>query len=863
MVNFTKYKSYRALIIVFLSLIIILLFFQKNISDLKSEIKSIRINEESDELEDKDNSSFNSQVNKICKKASSKLQKYYETYDKSIMDFSSNTFEEIEFYPDYIRSIFNMIESKGDIKDNLLAYLKHAAASFIFLILSIIAIVAWIFFGFYCCCNCCCCCCCKKEECKTTFLFVPLLFDLVIVISCVSGIFSSNKMFRGLADVECSLMKFISEINIGEKRENEVKWLGFEEIGKIFEKIKNKINEIKTQTEIELNANYEELINQKENFPISIKDTYEDMLDPFDSDSPLIFDEKYLIHIIREDTLDKLDVGVLDILYNYGPMKTDDTFLYLLNEQYTVMTENSDEYLETAHKCFENILTDNSVNEIIDSAYESLKEINTSVNDIKDTIAQYVTEYSDPIESYGKYIVKIIYIIIISLACFSAFSVVMMYVSAIEYCYGKCCCGKGLTKTLSHISWNLMSLVVVLSFAICGIVFLISYLGKDLVQVITIIVGQNNLYNKRPILIKGNVSNYFNVCLHGDGDLGFLLGLTSNDSSTYDFDQLNGIINDIIVAKEKIEQDDVVIKNFKESLEARKNKHDVNIYDFNSTVLMNLDKLIANFNELIKDTIFDVWTLNYTCPENYLLIHCPENESMIERKDETLEIKECLNFQEWKENYAIRYQSSHSHVIYILHETYNTILKTGNYYVNVVNNITEYIEDEEKPLHILEEKIVIVEEAYKNVINAYKNALNIYNKTIYDLVSVFNELNKGGDSLFSFLNCRFIANNVFIILNNLQGSFAGSVQTIGITLVFSSFGMLFSIIFTILEVIILKVSLYLQKRRKEKEEQITLALGMKTKVLTFTEAARTEKGSKLRRKAKINNFETQNVNNDN
>ena len=861
MVNFSKYKSYTSLIIIILSLIILLFCFKKNISYFhKLKIKPVRINEESGDLEeDKDISSFEYQVNKICKKASTKLQNYYETYDKSLIDVSSNTFEEIEFYPDYIRSIFNMIEGKGDIKDNLLTYLQHAVASFMFLVLGIIAIVAWLFFGFFCCCNCCCCCCCKKEACKTTFLYVPLLFDLVIIISCVAGVLSSNKMFRGLADVECSLMKFISEINTGEKKENDVKWLGFEEIGNIFEKIKNKIDEIKTRTETDLNNNYEELTNQKESFPDTITETYESMLDPFDPDSPLIFDEQYLVHIMREDTLDKLDVGVIDILYNYGPMKTDDTFLYLLYEQYSSMTENADIYLDKAHNCFENILTENSVSEIIDSAYESIKDINTSVNDIKDTITQYVTEYSDPIESYGKYIVKIIYIAIISLACFSAFSVVMMYITAIEYCYGKCCCGKGLTKTLAHFSWNLMSLVVILSFAICGIVFLISYLGKDLVKVITIIVGQNNLYSKNPILIKGNVSNYFNVCLHGDGDLGFFLGLTSNESSTYDFDELNLIIDDIIEAKTKIEKDDVVIKKFKESLENRKNMHDVNIYDFNTTILMNLDKLIYNFNDLIKNEELDVWTLNYTCPENYLLIHCPEDETTIERKNVTLEIKECLNFQEWKTNYGLRYSSP---IVRIMHETYITVLKAATYYVNAVNNITEYVDDPEKPVHILEEKIAIVEEAYGEVITAYKNALDIYNKTIYDLISVFNELNKGGESLFSFLNCRFIANNVFIILNNLQGSFAGSVESIGITMVFATFGMLFSIIFTILEVVILNVSLYLQKRRKERDEQITLALGTKTKVVTFTDTGRNEKG-KLRRKAKINNFETQNANNDN
>ena len=855
-------KNLKNFVIILLALIISLKILFNNLVFLNNKNNYFETKSKSkrkiQEIEDEgnENNSFELEVDKICKKASSNLQEYYKTYDTTIMDVSSMSFEVIEYYPDYIKSLFNIIENEGEIQDNLLKYLQHAAPAFMFFILGIASIVAWIFFSFFCCCNCCCCCCCKKPECKCTFLFVPLIFDLVIIICCLVGIFTSSKMFTGLADVECSLMKFISEINTGEKKNDTVKWVGFDEILKTFENIKNKINKIKTETQNDLNHNYDLLTEKKEQFPITLKNTYTEMLDPMDPDSPLIFDTIFLTHIIEEGTLNNLDVGVLDILYNYGPMNKDEKFLYQLNEQYELMTKEADEYLQKAHDSFENLLQENSVSELIDSSQASVEELNISINGIKDEIAKYIIDYSDPIESYGKYIVKIIYIVILSLSCFSGISVVLMYITAEECCYGKCCCGKGLTKTLSHISWNLMSLVLIFSFIICGIVFLLSYIGTDLVKVITIIFGENNLYSRNPILIKGDVSNYFNVCFHGDGDLPNILGLTSNDSSTLQFDELNSIIGDIVEVKKKVEQSDVVIKLFKENLEKRKKYIDVNIYDFNTTIWVNLDKLIYTFNDLIKDQEYDVWTLNNTCPDvNYLLVHCPaDTETPVTRKnveDEPIP-KECLNFEEWKDNFELRYKSP---PILILDMTYTTVLKAAKYYVNAVNNITDYI-DNGLPISTLTDKIEIVEEAYNDVIQTELDALNIYNKTIFDITSVFNELNNGGDSLFSFLNCKFIGNNALIILKNLKDAFSGNVMRIGLTFVFASFGMLFSIIFTILEIIILNVSLYLQKRRREKEEQITLAMAAATRVMTFTDSEINEKDVKNKNKknSKKNNY---------
>ena len=159
-----------------ISFIIILLFYLMKslpLFDINNKINnfiikkvSTLVNDRIRNNEEKEDSSFESQVEKICKKASENLQNYYKTYDTSEMDVSSMSFKDVEMYPDYIESLFNLMENNDELKKNILNYLKHAFPAFLFGILGILSVFAWLFFSFYCCCNCCCCCCCKKPECK-------------------------------------------------------------------------------------------------------------------------------------------------------------------------------------------------------------------------------------------------------------------------------------------------------------------------------------------------------------------------------------------------------------------------------------------------------------------------------------------------------------------------------------------------------------------------------------------------------------------------------------------------------------------------------------------------------------------------
>ena len=175
------------------------------------------------------------------------------------------------------------------------------------------------------------------------------------------------------------------------------------------------------------------------------------------------------------------------------------------------------------------------------------------------------------------------------------------------------------------------------------------------------------------------------------------------------------------------------------------------------------------------------------------------------------------------------------------------MLKAADYYVSVINNVINNIKSSDA-LSTLEEKISVIEGTYNEAISAKLEALNVYNKTIYNMLSIFSYMGDETKSLYSFLRCEFIRNNILIVFKYLETAFGGKVQSFGVTFVFASFSMFFAIFFTILEIVILNISLYIQKRRRERDEELNRSLGGE-KLTTYETTVTTEKNIK-RRKSK-------------
>ena len=135
------------------------------------------------------------------------------------------------------------LQSITDMQDDLIAYGMHILPILIFLVVAILCIPGWIICCFCCCCNCCCCCCCKKPGCKIPcFIFTYVFYGLSVAI-CIYGLSQSNSIFVGLADTECSVLKFFDQVLEGETKQERPRWPGIEGIS-LFIKMNNIIDYI-------------------------------------------------------------------------------------------------------------------------------------------------------------------------------------------------------------------------------------------------------------------------------------------------------------------------------------------------------------------------------------------------------------------------------------------------------------------------------------------------------------------------------------------------------------------------------------------------------------------------------------------
>ena len=161
---------------------------------------------------------------------------------------------------------------------------------------------------------------------------------------------------------------------------------------------------------------------------------------------------------------------------------------------------------------------------------------------------------------------------------------------------------------------------------------------------------------------------------------------------------------------------------------------------------------------------------------------------------------------------------------------YSNHIKASKYYVKIVNDISRYV----SPVcDVVEKSINEVEIAYNDIISTELDALDIYNKTIYDLISVFEEYMGNSTDLFSFLNCKFMGTNIFVTLKYIKESIGKNFLSMGLTFIFAAIFMMLAVIFNILEIVIINQSEYEMKRRREREEQYNLSTGRVIRFISY------------------------------
>ena len=823
----SKLKPYH--IILFSCLLCsVLIINSNNINEKRAQIKLSKEKTQAYEeimalrrLEGESNS------DKVCKKGSDDLVKYYQTGDLSLIDLEEGAIKCEDKDASYMKALRGLARSllgdsdsssesgdndgsglrnldEGDsTKDNLMQYLDRILPMAVFLAISILSIFGWIGCCICNCCDCCCCCCCKKRKCKIPCFIVAYVFYALVVAISIYGLAESNKIFEGIANTECSMLKFLEQVVHGEIKQTSPRWAGIDGINTILSRLINKFNSLGSGTSGHLNDLIDDIEEPRTNFLGAMKSIGNSFYDTATSDYKTSFlttgdYTAYGLKILSNPEKDIKGYYTVDLVNNFGQCNeiTGTTsltctpvisVLYAWNEEYSTIASDADEYMGIAKRSF------NSVFGSLDPLTTSLQNANRTLNDfsgpfddINSEIGGTLSDYSDKIDDYGKLVVKIVFSFLLVMNIALAVLMTLIGLFSMKACVDCCFC-RCLFKSCVHILWNVLALMMILSFLVGSILALVGRIGGDVMSLASYIFSQDNLNAPNPLFV-GEMGdeglNYLRRCMILDGDIAAELNIDGQVSSLDDISRIEANITRVYNRFSTIKSNYPTYIYYKDQMDARKKlSTDFYLYSTTSGVSsFGFDELVDSFNKKIQSlhTSPDKWSRTGTNNE------CNTAENPAGKTN--LDLRQCdpetkyQNLNDAVENYA--------HFITDIKSLLTSL--NGN---NVPNNPTTFID-------VLDQ----LKGKYEPYLTSYITVLEYMKEKIGEIMDQVREFTIPGKA-FSFLNGHFIQTNLKILLKYLKNSLGKDLYTVGVCLIVVGCSLILSISITILLIVIINIGL--------------------------------------------------------
>jgi len=805
-----------------------------------------------------------SKVNEVCDRGSEELKNYYKTGKLEEIDLKDDKIKCEDKDKDYIKALINIIKSKlggdgddkeeekekdnsdddngrrnlngeeekdksddkseeggdDDLTNNIITYGKHLIPVLIFLVIALLCIPGWLMCCFCCCCNCCCCCCCKKPCCKIPcFVITYALYALVVAV-CFYGLSQSNHIFVGIADTECSILRFVDEVIDGESKETLPKWAGFNGIKEILGDIRTKINNMGSNTATDLN-NQIKLIDNEETENKGKKQLFLEKLEYYGNKFYNDYRDNTVSDYVKEYPSTNVYNGkyVLDLVKKFGKYNpTDkvgepsDSIINAWVTEYKIVSEIADNQMNTASQSFDQILGTQlrTITDSLDQSINSMNEIDSSIGDIKGTISDTIADNAGTIDEYGKLGVKAVFVVLALIdIAIAAFMLLLCFCSG--KCCTKCCCCRCICKLFTHILWNILALLMIIVFLLGSLFALIGKVGEDAMSVISFLVSDDNLGKDKETILLSSVKNYLGVCINGNGNLENELEI--DKSAMENLDDIKYAQSNITYAKNEFESklQMVTYTNITEELRLRRDLKSYLFsllpYEDNSNKdPLNLAVLLGSINAYAKEHFNEEW--KFDCDSGKT---CVSGSDTITDDQLCFQPKSCLpSNRDWIESPSATQ----------MHEGYSNIQENAQI-ITDMNTIMEKAftqsGDEEEPNYFYE-SIVDLGSKYESFLRQYITALTHFNDTIDSITSDLNKYTGDDAGIFSLVNCNFVSKNIKVMLKYLKEALGGDVYTIGVCLILVGCSLALSISFTILLIVVINADIDNNKKKDNAPE---------------------------------------------
>ena len=716
---------------------------------------------------------------KICEKTSSKLNEYFKTGDKTKLGLDEDNTEKYDEY--YIEALINMVkhyydkkkekqnkelrilgdDSQSGYMKNIFQYAYHILPLLIIFGVGILSLVAWIV---WCCCTCykCKCCVCKVPKCKTPSTVLGLIFYVIVALISFYALTEQNKIFSGLADTECAVLKFTDQLLYGEVNRFPPFWAGIDKISDI-------LDEFKTKTQ-GLNGVATDFTNKKNDRNIK-RTSFENALD---NGSVEIYDSSKYKSLYNGHNYQ------LDIANQYGSKTTpaENSVYKLWKEEYGTIYSRADESMTSADDSFDNIFSGNS-NSDFDIAKNKMAEIKKEFISLKNLISDEIVKKADDVDRIGNIVYTLFFTLLIMLCAAIIVFMLLLCCCSGELCTNLSCC-QCFCKFFLHFFWNLMAFIMFVLF-MGGSIFTISgTTGGDLVKVVSYLISKDNLEPDKDTIILGNVKQYLNKCFNYDGKILNELGLVETDIDKYE---------DLKKAKLSLEElksqfEDIKFKfvysEYKDELNQRINyeSEELKLIATDNTDPIEFKKLIDEYNTYATgNNKKERWEIGSTSNAGCSSANPDETHS----------------------SDTVVYNPKNC---YPTVKSYSTDLTEAKNKLELISQLIEKAGDNTDNNSI--KKIIegLCHDYDAFLIKEIETLGTYIDKIKTITTDIVEDYTSEDGELFSFMNCAFIKDNVEVILFYLKNSFKNDMYEVGVYLLIAAFSMPFGISFTILLIMI-------------------------------------------------------------
>ena len=729
---------------------------------------------------------------KICSKTSEEYAEYYKSGDTTKINMDEDNTEKYNSY--YIKALINIVgnyyEKKRAEKNNasfnpnsnykkdLFKYAYHILPLLIILGLGILSLFVWIVWA-VCICKKCKCCYCNRPKCKTPSIVLALIFYIIVSLISIYALIEQDKIFTGLADLECSVIKFTDEVLQGEKNPYPPFWSGISKIQKSLMDISAKIDELKLNTlsVLEtLQTGPNGIDSKKSAFENSLKDAGNNMNGAFSNDG------------YQLDLANKFGTFVP----GNPPTLTDDTVCYYWYKEYSKLYTDANDEMNKIKDDYLNVIltdTDSKITNSLTNANTALDSIKTEFETLEYLLSDYIKENADSIDKKG----KIIYALFFSLlVIFSVAITVLMLLLCC--CSGKVCtnltCFQCFFKYFLHVFWNVMALIMFLLFMGGSLFTMAGRVGEDLVGAISFIISKDNLDADKNTIILGNVKNYLNKCFNGDGNILTELGFETEMGKFKQLKESKLKMEDFIDQfKDKTKK--FVYNEYLEEYNDRINYNtlDLKLIGSSSSDIISFSDLLTQLNTYATDNNkYENWFTTSTSQDT-----CNSNHDGTQ-----------INYHPF---YCFPLDSS-----WVQAETDSAVsnIKNDLYKIKTVLDNTA-------SRAALTSSLDSLNTAYTAFLDTEVANLQKYADKMKEFTNIVETYTSEDGEYFSYMNCNFLKTNAEVVLFYLKNRFGNDFFEVGVYLLIAAFSMPFAISFTILLIVISN-----EEIEKNKEDIIKL-----------------------------------------